>query len=942
MQAISLDGTWEFRFSGETAWLPIPVPGCWEALGVPKNRPGPACYRTRFSVPADFTNRRIWLRFDAVSYDCRVLVNGAEVGRHRGLWDAFVVEITAAAKAGAEAELLLEVEKPATLRLGPASEALPGRFPLKQTLSGFLPYVWGNIFGGVWQSVYLFSTGSASIADVYIRGDAGGVVRVEIELTAPRALRVDMHDSSGATVATAGWTPSGADRHCSISLALNIPQPLPWSPHSPVLYEARITLEDGDQCAVRFGLRTLAADQTRLLLNARPIYPRLALSWGWYAGSLHSNPGPERVRADFEQLRALGYNGVKLCLWFPPRYYFDLADELGMLLWVELPMWLPEPTPFWREQTPTEYRRLVRHARNHPSVILYSLGCELGRQVGAEVLQPLYAAVKELAGDALVRDNSGSGEAYGGLLNEYADYYDYHFYSEPQFFRPLLDHFTPRWRPLKPWVFGEFCDLDTFRDLQRVGRRSTAGSSGAGTYQGRTFSEHDRTGAFTDTTAAGIDTSATMEPGRSTTDQEREPPWWTLDDPDLNPQGARWQYDVVHQDQRLRENGFAERAAELEHISERQALLHRKWTLETVRLYNEIGGYVVTGEVDTPISTAGMWDDRGRLKFDPPAFRAFNDDLVLLAGWDRRRAWVAGGDRAAYWDPSCYSGATMVRAHLIASHYGVAAGSGVVEWSVALEGEPPFAAGSAAASIAPGDVREITVAEFVAPAGIAPRPAVLRAELRTASHHAANEWPLWFFPPEPWRGTNRLGLVDPSGRLADLRRLVPGIDGLDKARVAVATAWTPELSGWVEHGGRAVLLLAGMQDNAPVRLAEMPFWREAVRVVEQHPAWGDFPHGGFAGLQFFGCAADHAIDIAPLGGAATQILSRLDARTMVVHAYAAELRYGDGRLIVSTLRIEGGQGDQPLGVERNLGASYLLRCWVRYLDENDPRSHPKH
>src|SRR5262245_53847992 len=73
-------------------------------------------------------------------------------------------------------------------------------------------------------------------------------------------------------------------------------------------------------------------------LNERPIYPRMALSWGWYPEALHSNPGPERVRADFARLKQLGYNGVKLCLWFPPQYYFDLADELGMLLWVELPI----------------------------------------------------------------------------------------------------------------------------------------------------------------------------------------------------------------------------------------------------------------------------------------------------------------------------------------------------------------------------------------------------------------------------------------------------------------------------------------------------------------------------------------------------------------------------------------------------------------------------
>ncbi len=106
----------------------------------------------------------------------------------------------------------------------------------------------------------------------------------------------------------------------------------------------------------RFGLRTLETQGTTILLNGQPIYPRLALSWGWYPDRRSPNPGPERVRADLLRLRQMGYNGVKLCLWFPPPYYFDLADELGMILWVELPMWLPDPTIVFPAAGPARIR----------------------------------------------------------------------------------------------------------------------------------------------------------------------------------------------------------------------------------------------------------------------------------------------------------------------------------------------------------------------------------------------------------------------------------------------------------------------------------------------------------------------------------------------------------------------------------------------------------
>ncbi len=989
MRTLSLAGSWEFRFEDEAGWRPIAVPGCWEEAGAPKDRPGPAWYRTVANIPAAWAGARLWLRFGAVSYDCTVFVNGAEVGRHTGAWDAFAVEITGAAHAGAPAEVLVRVEKPASLRAGPGSEALPGAFPLCETLSGFLPYVWGHMFGGIWQEAALAATGAAVFGDVHLRGGPDGRVSLRAELSAPAPLSLELSDptgrvllretlraeqaqphgqgvsfpASGSDAAPAGHrlSPGGQGPPATTQQAtFVIPEPRPWSPHDPALYTARLSTPDGDARTVRFGLRTLAADGATIRLNGAPVYPRLALSWGWYAGMLHPNPGPARVRADLLRLRSLGYNGVKLCLWVPPPYYFDLADELGMLLWLELPMWLPQVTPFFRAQTPAEYERIVRQVRNHPSMIVYTLGCELNRAVGPEVLGSLYALVKGLAGDALVRDNSGSGEAYGGLLVEYADFYDYHFYSDLPFLRGLLDSFAPRWRPAQPWLFGEFCDYDAFRDPRPPGGRSADGGRPPNAGQSSGIAE---------TGPAGVRPASFVRRGSRASHilQQAPLPWWRSPDPAVNPQGARWLMDAPYQEERLRAAGLLERGAELEAISVRHALLHRKYTLELVRAYHEVSGYVVTGEADTPISTAGMWDDAGRLRFAPEAFRAFNDDLVALVGWGRRRAWVAGGDRAAPWDVWSYPAGALVRPHLIAAHYGRARGPAHVAWSVAwAEGErEPQSARSARRRrnapepdgmiasgehlsdvvLAPGDLREVAVAEFLAPEVASPRRATLRVTLRIGSETARNAWPLWFFPRDPWAGLEDVALVDPSGRLGDwplnARRwtLADGrwtvSDGQSSTvqrlpAVLVATAWTPEVRGFVEAGGQAVLLQAGGGPPGPLPTVALPFWREALRLVEPHPAWGDFPHEGFAGLQFFGCATDHALDSGAFPGA-RPILRRLDMRTMYVHDYAAEVPWGAGRLIVSTLRFEGGLGEQPLGISRNTAAAWLLGCWVRYL-----------
>jgi len=893
---ISLAGTWEFRFDEEIIWHSLAVPGCWETPDGPKNRSGPAWYRTYLSIPSEAHGRRIQLAFGGISYACEIFLDGQPIGAHIGLWDAFDIDLSMAAIPGNTHELLIKVEKPAGLVAGPDSASLPGRYPLRTTLAGFLPYVWGQIFGGIWQHVELVIDGPACIVSTKVRGTPDGLVLAEIVCTGPpSSLMIEIRDSDGVTLHTQTLATT-EDLKTFFIIEYCITQPRPWFPESPVCYILHMQLGQDDTRTIRFGLRSLQSDGTDILLNDRPIYPRMALSWGWYSDLLHCNPGPERIRAEFSKLKALGYNGIKLCLWIPPQDYFDLADELGMLLWVELPMWLPQPDDHFHKQVPIEYERIVRQVCGHPSVILYSLGCELNRAVGPELLAPLYTMVKQLAGDALVRDNSGSGEAYGGLLNEYADYYDYHFYSDIHFFRNLIDYFTPRWRPVQPWVFGEFCDLDTFRDIQKL---------------------------------IGSDTAI--------------PQWWLSTDPAINPQGARWQFDLPFYQQRLLENGLWERSAEFTQLSHEHALLHRKWTLETVRSYREIGGYVITGEVDTPISTAGMWDDHGILKFAAEEYHAFNHDLVLTIGWDKRRNWVNGGDRAAYWDTWSYRASSTIRPHLIISHYGATSGSADLRWSVALDGEAPFAEdqSTTAFTLAPGTIREVAIAEFAAPMLTTPRRAILRAELTIGNEQTANSWPLWFFPKAPWAGLEQVGLIDPRNLMAGIERLISGLVPVDQNTSAIltnlpaiiTTIWTPTIDSYVKSGGRALLLEQGQEQGGPLPTIEMPFWREALRVAEPHPAWGDFPHDGWAGLQFFGCATDRALDLSN-HPQAYPILRRVDVRSMASHAYIAQLTYGQGHLIVTTLRIQGGQGEQPVGVARNTAAAYLLTRLVRSLTGN--------
>jgi hypothetical protein len=882
-QSVTTIGAWTCRLAADSGtWAPVPVPGSWEQAGIAIDHPGPVEYRTRIDIPSDAAGRTVTLRFGAVSYACEIFVNGEHVGSHIGMWDPFDIDISDAVDAGSSAQLLVRIEKPASLTGGPDAPPVPGSYPTRQTFAGFLPYVWGHTHGGIWQPVELFVADPRAITSMTVQGEADGTITGTVSLTTAVGVQLEVSDPDG-------WIAASTHRHGSgpVDFTLRVPNPSAWSPASPALYTVTARTDDGESRNARIGLRTFNADGPRLQLNGQPIYPRMVLSWGWYPDRLHPDPGPDRVRTDLTELRRLGFNGVKLCLWFPPPYYFDVADELGMLLWLELPMWLPEPTEQFRRQLFTESERLITLAAAHPSLILITLGCELSSVVGADVLGPLYDMAKRLAPQTLVRDNSGSGEAYGGLLDEFADFDDHHLYCEPAYIKPTMDHFSPRWRQPRPWLFGEFCDYDTYRDLSHA--------------------------------------------------QAADRPWWTSPDPQVNPQGARWQYDVPYQEERLISNGFWARGADLTELSHRQALLHRKITLEAVRIRSDTSGYVITGERDTPISTSGLWDDSGNLKVDSSDFVAFNSDLTLCLDWDRRRTWIAGGDRPAPWDTWCYRSDSLVRSHIVLAHHGATGGSVDVEWDVTFPDSAPFAYGRLHADAPAGQVTGLGIAQFSAPSLVRPRRAVLTVRAKCAGTTTENCWPMWILPDNGWGEVGPVALIDPTNVLGDLKSVKHNRAPVgDTVAVLIATNWTAEVSEHLNAGGNAVLLLATPGPSHLVHTDPMPFWRECVKVIEPHEAWGTFPHDGWTDLQFTGLATDMAMARPQNDSGYRPILSRVDNRTGLAHDYAAELRHGTGRLIVSTLRFDGSLGDQPLGLQRNTAAAYLLGQWVTALRQPEP------
>lgn len=872
---LSLDGEWDFTLDGQTGM--IRTPGTWEAQGYARRVEGPAVYRRTVAIPAAWQGMRVQLQFDAVSYHVEAHVNGMSVGEHIGMWSAFAFDITDSIRCGEDNTLELTIFKPGE------------RFPMRESLAGFLPDV-SIPFGGIWQQARLVAYPGAAISNLWLLPNVeSGIVRVEARLHQASGMTASVRllDPSGQEVAT--WqNVVDADQ---LRAELLVETPRLWQPDDPAMYTVENSLEaDGvEQARIerRFGFRKLMHHGDQLLFNGAPVVLRGVLNWGWYPDILCPAPDEVTIREEFRRVRALGYNLVKLCLYVPSPLYFEIADEEGMLLWLELPMWLPDVTPRLEAQAPVEYAEILAQVHHHPSIVIYSLGCELDAAVDADLLRHLDVIVRSRTSGVLACDNSGSGEAYGGLTFDYADFNDYHFYCDLHYFTPLVDHFSRDWRPPRPWIFGEFCDADDYRDLDEI-----AAAFG---------------GAL---------------------------PWYLTDKNPIHPLEKLAYPEQAARMAKLADLGFS--GQDLQRISREQSFLIRKTILEKVRGRAGMGGYVVTGLRDTPLATSSMFDDFGRSKYDADAFRVFNADSVLVLEQGRRRIWQRGGDRPTPVDRFNLWANAPVDYRIVLAHTGAPLPDGELVWHLlAMQGGSAASGRSRVrASKVNGAPREIASIAFVTP----PDSGQFTLWVDLADLH--NDWTLWIYPaPAP---LPTLAWHDPGGALSDMASLKAGALDVSHARdfdsvgerVLITSAPNDAVMAFVRDGGRALIL---QQGAGGLPALARPFWRESIKLIYDHPVWDGFPHQGYADLQFYHLATDFALNTDQLRAsmpdlaAVTPILRRLDVRLFTLADYLVELHIGSGVALASTLRFAGGLGDQVHGLDANVAGRYLIGQMLQYL-----------
>jgi len=365
----NLNGWWQFavRDSGAPqpdTWdgrilVPFAIESQLSGVRRPMTEGERLWYRRTFDDRAR-PGHRVLLHFGAVDWDAVVFVNGRRVGQHRGGYDPFTFDITAALRPDAAQEVVVSVWDPTDAGDQPRGKQV--RRPRG---------IWYTAVTGIWQTVWLEQVPTAHIASLDVTPDLDSsrvVVRVRGDGTAADE-RVHVAVLMGPTPVVEAEGPVGEP------LAVAIPTPRLWSPDDPFLYDLDVRLASGDAVTSYFGMRSIAVGRDslgllRLLLNGRPLFEYGLLDQGWWPDGLYTAPTDDALRFDVETTRRLGFNLARKHVKVEPARWYYHADRLGLLVWQDMPSGTNR-TVAARDQFGAELRHVVDALRNHPSIVMW-------------------------------------------------------------------------------------------------------------------------------------------------------------------------------------------------------------------------------------------------------------------------------------------------------------------------------------------------------------------------------------------------------------------------------------------------------------------------------------------------------------------------------------------------------------------------------------------
>ncbi len=479
---ISLDGDWQyatdpgnegirkeyFRPSYNTSrWKSMEVPSQWYVKGLDYH--GVVWFRRDIEVPASFPGTVAELNFGAVDYEARVWVNGVYVGRHIGAYTSFKVNVTAALHKGGQNLIAVRVDCPLD----------PGYPEQKTLIKGnsaddlIMPYDQEGSMGGIYRSVTLRGRGVVGIRDLWTVTDlshdlkhAGLGIRLSLQNQASPGdaeVTANLIEPQRPGVKARSFTSTLPVRlnapQIPLELKISVEDPLlwyPWEQGTPYLHTLEITVRQNGQVLDRqfmlVGLRQIEFNNEEhyLLVNHHRMFLKGMVNDDVHWRSLMDRRGyTQRIQIQ----KDANLNIIRLIAHQAPPDLYDLCDQMGMLVWQEMPLqWGYSHTETIRQNVLAVVRETMVQTRQHASVAGWSAWNEGGQE---EFSARVTALIQQLDGTRPLSRASGNGD------------FDIHIYPTSD---DTISRRTPLWTGLKTGFVSEtgsygMASLDNLKEM---------------------------------------------------------------------------------------------------------------------------------------------------------------------------------------------------------------------------------------------------------------------------------------------------------------------------------------------------------------------------------------------------------------------------------------------------------------------------------------------
>lgn len=303
-------------------------------------------YKKHFTLPCDYSDRKIFVEFEGVATICQVYVNGNFAGEHKGAYTGFKFDITDFVLFGEDNVMQVRCDSTKHTDVPPEGKDVD--------------YC---LFGGIVRNVNLIVTNEIFIKNVFVTtsdvSSYEATVKVDARLNKKAEIITTIFDGEDDVVARG-------------SNELKIENPHLWSVDDPYLYTLRVMAAGFDTYEVKIGIRTVEFKESGIMLNGDKI-KLMGINrheqWPYIGRAV-----PDKLqKRDADMIKDSGFNAVR-CSHYPQSPAFlDRCDEIGLLVFEEAPGWQHIGDESWQQLYIDNIREMIERDFNHPSIISWGV-----------------------------------------------------------------------------------------------------------------------------------------------------------------------------------------------------------------------------------------------------------------------------------------------------------------------------------------------------------------------------------------------------------------------------------------------------------------------------------------------------------------------------------------------------------------------------------------